>query len=532
MAAPVALCRYPPMYDLPCHEEIVSAMQHFGDRARYPPGLLAWNLGHPNQLFYFLALALTLVAPATVACKFVVVASVAAVPLAGARLANHLGVSRWATLTVAPLGLGFYFFFGMVGNLLALSLLIACLPQLDTFVRTPTLRGVGAVTLTLSLLYAAHESGLMIACLAMVILALGHAATPRQLVMKATPVAAGVCAMLGEQWRATRHLSPELRNLPATFDLAFWQKRDGLPQALLGLHGSRTTLFPFFWMVSAIAMLALQGLQQRGWLRPDVWRAFPSRRVAARAHLRDNRFAWLGVVLVVLYFAFPFSVQGAMWLHARFLAPGVAVLVVALAPSLPATPWVLARAASIGAMGAVLAMLRPEFAATGALYSDLETLLPKIELGSAVAGIDLFGGQWRHLVFSVGGAAARASSERGGRMAVSFTQATPLPPVVIAPGHRWDDSFARMSPTSSGFKPAFDLHRFRYVLSWTPTGRADDLTRALSPEARLVAKSGAWVLYESTIPLEPLLSIEPASGAEESLKRRLEEVHAASGQGP
>jgi hypothetical protein len=519
VALPVALCRYPPMLDLPCHEEIVAAMRHFGDTTRHPRGLLAWNLGHPNQLFYFLAYAVAFLVPVAIACKVVVVASVAAVPLAGARLADHLGTSRWTAVAIAPLALGFFFFFGFVGNLLGLSLLIASLPLLDRFAREPTLRRAAMVVLALFLLYEAHESALLVGCLAIVVLALGRPPAFRATVWRVALIALAAAGMVMEQARAMGHLSPQLRALPTVFDLALWQKRNGLPEALLGLHGSTTTLFPFYVVTLAVGLLAAHGVLQRGPPPPTG---------GPLLYLDRYRFELLGGLLVVFYFVFPFSIVGAMWLHARFLTPGVAVLTIALAPRLPTKPWLLARAAAMGAIAAVVALLRPEFGATGALYADLDPLLARIEPGSAIVAVSLTGGLRRGLVFTVGGTAARASAERGGRMAVSFTQASPIPPVVIAPEHRWDDSFARMANDSRTLEPAFDLRRFRYVISWTPLAQADDLTRALAPEARPVARSGGWLLFESTLPQEGLMSREPTSHGEESLRARLEALRSAS----
>jgi hypothetical protein len=501
------------MYDLPCHEEVVAAMRHFWDRARYPPGLLVWNLGHPNQLFYFLAGLLSLAISVPAACKVVVAASVAAVPLAAGHLADHLRVSRWSAIATAPLGLGFFFFFGFVGNLLALSMILASLPTLDAFARRPTRHGAAAAALTLLLLYEAHESALVIGCLSIVVLALGRSLRGRKVAVRALPVALAACGMILEQARATRHSSPTLRALPRVFDLALWQKEDGLPQALLGLHGANATLVPFYAVMSAVVLQAAHGVWRRG--------SSPSPPGFA-GRLDRYRFELLGVSLVGLYFAFPFSISGAMWLHARFLLPGVAILAIALAPRLPSRPWIPARLASAAAVGAVMALLWGEFVATGAVYADLEPLLSQISPGSAIAAVDPVGGLMRGLVLSIGGAAARASAERGGRMAASFLQASPIPPVVIAAEHRWDDSFVRMDRSSLSLLPAFDLRRFRYVIVWAPPGRAEALTRALAPEARIVARSGAWLLYESTLPLESLLSKEPPSSGSDSVRERMD----------
>jgi hypothetical protein len=111
-------------------------------------------------------------------------------------------------------------------------------------------------------------------------------------------------------------------------------------------------------------------------------------------------------------------------------------------------------------------------------------------------------------------------------------QTSPIPAVIIAPGHRWDDSLSRMAVDSLSLEPAFDLRRFRYVLAWTATGDSADVTRALLPEARLVARSGGWLLFESTQLAETVLSVEPTPGREESLRARLDAIaheHCASG---
>jgi hypothetical protein len=81
-----------------------------------------------------------------------------------------------------------------------------------------------------------------------------------------------------------------------------------------------------------------------------------------------------------------------------------------------------------------------------------------------------------------------------------------------------------MAVDSLSLEPAFDLRRFRYVLAWTAQGDADDVTQALLPEARLIARSGAWLLFESTLPVESLLSVEPTSGGAESLRARLDAI--------
>jgi hypothetical protein len=504
------------MIDLPCHEEIVGAMRHFGDAARYPRGLMTWNLGHPNQLFYLLAWAFAIVLPVSAACKLVVAASVAAVPLAAGRLADHLGASRWAALVVAPLGLGFFFYFGFVGNLLGLGLLIASMPLLDRFATNPTPRKAGIATLTLLLLYEAHDSAVVIGGVAIVVLSLGLPLRWPATAWRATPLVIGGFVAGVEQIYAMAHLGSNLRSLPRVIDLAAWQKIDQVPQALLGLHGSTTTRPAFFLVAAVVSGLAVQRVLQRRTA------SFPV--TSARQWVHAHRFELLGTLLIALYFEVPFSFAGAMWLHARFLTPGVALLAVALAPRRPLPLPFALRVGSVLAVIAILALVKPEMAATGAVYSDLDAILGRIAPGSAIAPLDVAGGPRRWLVFTVAGAGARAASERGGRMAASFTEGSPIPPVIIAPDHRWEDSLARMATDSLSFEPAFDLRRFRYALAWTVPDQEEDVVHALLPEARLLARSGGWLLFESTFAVESVLAPEPTSGGEQSVRARLEAI--------
>jgi hypothetical protein len=526
VALPVLVYRYPPMFDLPNHEEIVAAMGHFGDESRYPPGLLVWNLGHPNQLFYVLAWAVSLVAPADMACKIVVAACVAGVPLAAARLADHLGTTRWAAVAVAPLGLGFVFYFGFVGNLLGYALFLASLPILDALATAPDARRATLGALALLALYEAHESALVAGGLALLVLSAARTTTlrpVRAIAYRAAPLVAAGLLVLFEQVRAVRAMGPNLRDLPPVIDLALWQKVDGASQALFGLHGADATRLPFYLLLASILLLATDRV--RAWSR--------GARVALRERIDAERFTLLGLLLVIAYFEVPFSFQGAMWLHARFLAPGLAVLAVALAPREGSPgPSIVTRVVSLASVAATLAMLRPAFEATSGIYRDLDPLLARIELGSAVAPVDLVGGPLRNIVLSVGAASARAAAVRGGRVAVSFVQSSPIPPVIVAPAHRWDGAMQRATGGGGELRPAFDLARFRYVLAFVPENQTGRLTRALAPEARLVSRSGSWMLFESTLPLSSLLAPEPPLDHSESLAARLEAIERADGVAP
>jgi hypothetical protein len=406
--------------------------------------------------------------------------------------------------------LGFVFYFGFVGNLLGYALLLGSLPWIDRFAEDPTPRRAALGAAVLAALYAAHESALAVGCLALVALSAGRPFTLRGTACRIAPLVASMLLVVFEQVRAVHAMGPTLRDLPPVIDLRLEQKLSGAPQALFGLHGTDATRIPFLLIVASVILFGFDRFRLR---------AAPAE-LPIRDRIDAHRFALLGILLLVAYVEVPFSVQGAMWLHARFLAPGVAVLAVALAPR--AIPSLVARAVAIASVLSVVAMVRPPCVATSAVYADLDPLLPKIESGSATAHVDLVGGPLKNIVLSVGAATARVSAERGGRVGVSFVQTSPIPPVVIAPEHRWDDAVQRMAGDGTGLEPAFDLKRFRYVLAFVSDGDLARLTTALAPEARPVGRSGSWALFESTLPRASILAPEPPPDGSESLRTRLE----------
>jgi hypothetical protein len=511
VALPVLAHRYPAMLDLPGHEEIVAAMRYHGDRVRYPAGLMAWNLGHPNQLFYFLACALSYLVPVAMACKVVIAGAAAGVPLGAARLADHVGVSRWVALGAAPIGLGFLFYFGMVGNLLALGLVLAVLPVLDGLALSPTAGRSACATGLMLVLYVAHDGGLLVAAIALVVLSIGQPLAAGAVACRVAPLVVSGSVALFEQMYAMANAGPNLRAVPRVIDLTLERKLGTMPESLLGLHGQASTQAAFFAIAAAIALLAVQRIS--------------SRPFGARSHgiawVVDHRFECVGAALCIGYFVVPFAYGGAMWLHARFLAAGVPVLAVAAAPRLPVRPWPGARVVAAAAVALTLALVLPDLAATSRACADLEPLLALVQPGSAIAPVDVGGTPAKHLVMTAAGAGARAAAERGGRVAASFTQTSPIPPVIVAPAHRWEDSLLRLSRDTLALEPARDLHLFRYVLAWTREGQQGALEQALSPEARLVARSGGWLLFESTLSLDPVLAPEPVRPAAETLRARL-----------
>ena len=129
IALPVLLARYPPMTDVPLHEAVVGLLRHWGDPRYVPADVYDLNLGLGNQLFYFLILALSYAMPMAMATKAIVAATLVFLLVATGRLADHLGVTRWAAPIVAPIALGWMFFWGLLSNLMGVGLYLFMLRE-------------------------------------------------------------------------------------------------------------------------------------------------------------------------------------------------------------------------------------------------------------------------------------------------------------------------------------------------------------------------------------------------------------------
>jgi hypothetical protein len=92
----------------------------------------------------------------------------------------------------------------------------------------------------------------------------------------------------------------------------------------------------------------------------------------------------------------------------------------------------------------------------------------------------------------------------GGRSLYDYT-VSPTSPVAQRPEKEWTEPLLRMQLYGLKCRPAWDLQRFRYLLLTTPKPtRAAAMTLALRNEARLIATSGDWYLFESRLPLLPI----------------------------
>jgi hypothetical protein len=492
LALPVLFHFYPPMHDLPYHEEIVALMRHRHE-------LYTWNLGHPNQLFHFLALPLAYAVSPLLACKIVLALAVALLPVAASHLAGYLGASRWSAVAVAPLAVGFAFYFGLVGNVLVLPIFLSSLPALDRYAEDPSWRrGLVACGLML-LLYAAHESGIVCASGAVLVFALVRRGWP---FVRLVPAAfASVLAAL--QLFYNKLTLPPFVQVRETLYMSTEEKITRMPRALLGFFSAPATVPLFFALLLAVVLFAV------------------GRRDRVRS-LHHYRFELVGLGLLAGYLVLPFALNGATWVHVRLLAPAWAILCISAARGKIYWP---ARVVAACLPAAFLLLYHRRFTETSALFAELEPLIQKVEQGSAVAHLDASGGAvGPH--FPVAGGAARIVAARGGRALFSFPSGSSIPPLRVPPRWQWNEPILRLDKDALAILPAHDLQAFKYLLVYFVAPITQPLLeRALAPDATLIGRSGRWLLFQSAHATRPLLSPDtPVPPGVESLVERVKKV--------
>ena len=504
LAAPVLLAYYPPMTDLAFHEAAIGLLRHFGDPAMVPPGLYVRNLGEPNQLFHMLGWALSYAMSTRWAVKLLVAAAVAAVPVAAGRFARHVGASPLSALLVAPMALGWLFSWGLITNLVGLAVLLAVLPELDLLADRPSartaLRSLGVVVL----LYFAHMAMMVVYAGIALGFAILHPWSWKRTAWRVSPLLAAGAITLGQlQWQKP-FMSPAVRALPKV-----WHG----PLVKLGWISS--IVLPATDKVVRLSMLALCALvlaafffhraQERRLARPTS-PAAGSRGERARAWALAHRWEIVAAASFAAYMAFPMSLNGATLVYQRWLPPAFAIIAVVAAPR---RLWAQqTRVAAFGAAAlpvATLFVAGASFADSDRQYRELDAIIGRIEPGSAVAEINLGPGDPTR-TYSLSPADGRIMATRGGRLVYAFTDSS-VSPVVLRRRFQWNESLVRVGYDAWAFCPAHDLKRFRYALLRTH----DPVLRwlasySLAGEARLIAESGEWVLFESKLPLVAVTS--------------------------
>jgi hypothetical protein len=501
-ALPVLIAKYPPMSDLPLHEASIGLLRHWGDDRFAPKTLYFLNLGQINQLFSFLALAAAYVMPIGWASKVVIAAILVALPVAAGRFADHLGASRWSALLVAPLGFGWMFFWGLVQNILGLAVLLALLPAIDRFAARPTVRGAARMCAGLVLLHFAHQAMQLVACAALVLCCIGPPFRARLAALRAAPLlfcAGLIGAATRYSWSVagSRHV-----NTPLFRFYTLTHKVTTFSGVLFGGYEP--------WVRNVMLALAVAPLVLFVVSKPR-WNARNTTAETVAVRVRAWRFELLSLVLFAIYLAAPANIKSTTLVYHRFLPPAWAILVVCCA----------ARPAGAGAaegdskrsrlapiLCAVLPLASlliawPTFVDSDRMYTDLETLVPSIEPGSAILSLNL-GPQSNNRLWNPVCAAGHVVAERGGRSNFDYSQ-SPVSPVAQRPEKEWTEPVDRLELLPYQMRPDWDLTRFRYLLVITPDRPlANGVAFALRTEARLVGSRGDWSLFESRLPVVPI----------------------------
>jgi hypothetical protein len=487
VALPVMLVRFPPMADLPLHEASVGLLRHWSDLTFCPHDLYFINVGQTNQLFAILTLALSYVMPVPWATKTVVAMTLFTLPVAAARFADYVKAPRWTALLVAPLGLGWLFFWGLIQNIQGLVLLVAMLPTIDRFAARPTWRGVATMVGVMILFHFAHEAMGMVACLAIAVCTIGTPLRWRDMVLRAVPVVFfGGLGFVVQRW-AWRLAGPRHR---ATYAYQ-WDT------TLHKLWASPGVLFagyePYIRNLIFLLVLAPVGLflAERIQLRRGQARSW-----AERAHAA--RFEILALALFALYMVAPASVKSTTLVYQRFLPPAWAVFAVSCAAGTAGTGRSLPRLLCAFAPVASLLVGWPTFADADRMYSDLESLLPRIDKGSAVMALDV-GPPIGTRLWGPMAAMGHVIALKGGRSMYDYSQ-SPVSLLVQDPKKEWVESITRMETRPFDFTPSWDMLRYRYLLiatSQPSLGLAISL--AIRDDAVLIGQAGDWYLYESRI---------------------------------
>ena len=529
LALPTLVAYYPPMSDLPLHEGAVGLLRHYGDAEYCPPGLYELNLGEPNQLFHLIAWAISYLAGTRWAVKLVIAGAQIAILVCGARLSDHLGRSRWAALLLAPLALGYTYYWGLVANLVGFAALFGTLPLLDRACERPSRAGVARVLGAFALLFLAHETVLWIAIGYVLFMALARCGdrseVARQLSFAFAPAGLAIGLLAAFHVVARRSFTQVQLKVTDAFT-PLGERLRNVPNDLFGSHDPAVRLALFL-----LALVAVAALVAARWRFPE--QAEPARGSSRAARLLAfvvrYRFELSGLVFVLGFFASPQKWNTATLLYSRFAGPAWGLLALTAGPRSRAGVPVpaLAKLACATIPLAVLLVAWPQFAASDRSYRDLDALLAQIPKKSSTAAVRIDPVRYGTRVFNVNPGPARVVAERGGRASLSLV-GSPIAPVRLRPQFRWDEFDLRNAGNDpANLLPASDLERFEWVVAQS---REEVLRRAIvlafRPDAELVDARGEWLLLRSTHRQLPLTAPDspqhsPTAASRESLLERV-----------
>jgi hypothetical protein len=488
LALPILLVRYPPTGDLAMHEALVAILRHRSDPSWAPPGLYYVVAPQANQLFSWLAYALSFIVPTDSACKLVVAASVFAATPAAARLLARLHRSPWLALLIGPVACGWMFRWGLVANLTGFVVLLLAVPSLERLALRPSGRALAPCLVATAVLFFAHESSAILFAIMAGVFAIVRGRSLVGVALRMGPALA-VLALVLVQWRVSAGLASTHMDSIGTYYGADPMDRIAiLPGAVFGgLGPMRLGIVGAVWVLALVASAIGKGRGRADRVRVACW---------------QGRYFVLAALFFLLYLTFPMAIGGTTLLAHRFLPGTCACLVVACAARARSWPVVLF------AMAAPIAMLVAEgqdFAKTDRSYRALDRLIALVPRNAAVAQLDLTPRTPGH-VAPVPGAASRVQAERGGRMLFAMTDMPPNP-VYVPTALQWREPTQRLARAPYAFVPELDLTRFGYVLAYDESPAMRPLVaQALAPEAEILASEGSWSLFRSRLPTEPLTS--------------------------
>jgi hypothetical protein len=491
VALPSLLAHYPPMADLPLHEAVVGFLRHWGDPKFVPPNVYELNLvGPPNQLFYFLILALSYAVGVTWGTKLVVAATVFFLPVFCGRLADHVGATRWSAVVLAPIAIGWMYYWGLLANMIGLDVYVLAVPYLDRFCATPTRLGALKVFGWGVLLHMAHDMMALTMAGTLVVLTVCHWRGRAETLLRLLPSAGVVALALTSRVLADQIKTKYAQSMPAFYWYPLPYKVLSMPGVLYGGYTP--------WVRNSLGAACAAPTFLMAF---DRWRHRSRALRSWRERLHHFRFEILSASLMVGFLAAPVNMSSTTLIYHRLLAP--AWIVFAVAAGVGGSGWRIPRLLAAVVPIAPLLVAWPKYVETDRTYKDLDAIIDQMDEGSSSIVLELGPSPSMWLTSPVTGG-GHVSARLGGRAFFDFTE-SPSSPVHIRTDKFLERTYARLDAHSYRFIPAYDLHRFRYVILHANSESVLTVcAMALQPEARIVAQVGQWALLESTLPLLPL----------------------------
>lgn len=552
---PTLVSFYPPMSDLALHEGIVGLLTHLGEPDFAPYSLYRLNPGHPNQLFHFASAAIAVLTNTRTAVKIAVACTQFLLILGAARLARRAGKSPLLGLLASPMVLGWFFYWGLITNMVGLALLCLALPFLAATARTVTTLGLIGVFAWFLLLFLAHETAFVMGVAFFFVLALVSARSLRHLVRSSLPcMCAGIVALAQLRYQARffaknvlqpppdfptlgHRASRLMDSLFGTHPVAVWvlqgvfcaliaallispRIKGASPRtkrSLLIISATSVVLLTFSYVATRvaenadelrlvrvvsvtgaliIALFALRAFEAIPALRHIV--SNMEERERLRRKLESSPYLVLGTLLFAAFWLAPFNWNGATLLYERALAPSFLLLGIGLAPQ-----GSLSRTMSFSLCVMPLMILAtglPQFAEASRLARDLEQIIERIPKGQAIAMIQIAPGETKGRTFSPQTISMRALAERGGRAGLQLTD-SPISVVTMVPELRWERFAMRLWRSGADLRLPHDLRMFSYLLVHVSEPSPQVILRmAMAPYATHVVTSGEWMLFHSSYP--------------------------------